>query len=165
MHNHRAQALLGVVIGVTGLFLKAASSDGEGFMATLAQQVPDFPDGIPTVWGGLDTWAQVVLVILIVVVVAIALRPLRAEALDRMSSIALVVIGVVLFIYAIVKWIDASNSASDLTDGFAQVAAAGAIPQAFTASVNPIGFILLLIGTAIVAAAGAMAMMKARTAA
>ena len=74
MHLHRLMALAGVIIGVIGLFFAALSTDGEGAMeqlsAAFAQQGAEFPDGIPTIWGGLDLWAQWVLVILIIGVVA-----------------------------------------------------------------------------------------------
>ncbi len=162
MHNQRAMALLGATVGVIGLFVKAVSSDAEGLMPGLAQAVPDFPDGLPTIWGGLDTWAQVVLVVLIAVVVVIALRPPRKDPLDRNSGIALTVIGAALFVYAIVKWLDASDAASNLTDSFAQLAEAGVVPAAFTASANPIGFVLLLAGTLVVAATGIQAMMASQ---
>lgn len=154
MHNQRAMALLGAVVGVIGLFVKAVTSDAEGLMPSLAQAVPDFPDGLPTIWGGLDTWAQVVLVVLIAVVVVLALRPPRREPMDKTSGIALTIIGVALFAYAVVKWLDAADSATTLTDSFAQLAEAGVVPAAFTAGANPIGFVLLLAGTLVVAATG-----------
>lgn len=163
MHSHRVWALIGVLLGVLGLFMKAATSNGEELMGQFAQAVPDFPDGLPTIWGGLDTWAQVVLVVLIVIVAILALKPPLSAPMSRVAGIELTVIGVALFAYAIVKWMDASNSASDLTDAFAQLASAGAAPEAFTASANPIGFVLLLVGTAIVALTGVMTMMRKST--
>ncbi len=164
MHSHRVWALIGVLVGIIGLLLKAATSNGEELMAQFAQAVPDFPDGLPTIWGGLDTWAQVVLVVLIVVVVVLALRPDRALPMDRTSGFALAAIGVALFAYAIVKWMDAANSAGDLTDAFAQLASAGAAPEAFTASANPVGFILLLVGTAVIAGVGIVTLRNRDTA-
>lgn len=160
MHSHRVWALIGVLSGVLGLLFKAVTSSGEGLMAQLAEAVPDFPDGLPTIWGGLDTWAQVVLVAMIIIVVVLALRPPLSAPMDRTSGIALIVIGVALFAYAVVKWMDASNSAGDLTDAFGQLASAGAVPEAFGASVNPWGFILLLVGTAVVALTGVAVMMR-----
>src|SRR5665811_329045 len=104
VHTGRLFALAGVVIGIVGLFLKALTSAGEGLLPALHQANPDFPDGIPTIWGGLDTWAQIVLVILIVVVVALALMGVRSAAMSRSSSLVTAVIGVALLAYAVVKY-------------------------------------------------------------
>lgn len=160
MHLHRLMALAGVVIGIIGLFMKSLSTEGEAALTALSAQSDSFPDGIPTIWGGLDTWAQIVLVILIIVVVAIAVMPDRAEPFEMPMASITAVIGVALLAYAIVKALDASDSAQTLQDGFGQ-AAAGGVPgvAAWTVSIG-IGFFILMIGTVVVAAGGILSMIK-----
>lgn len=155
MHLNRLIALAGVIIGVIGLFMKSLSTDAEELLPTLNAASPDFPDGVPTIWGGLDLWAQWALVILIIVVVVICLRPVISEGLDRNSSMIVAVIGVALLAYAIVKWMDAGDKADNLQAAFAQAASAGSIPAAFEVS-RGIGFFVLIIGTVLVTFGGAI---------
>ena len=159
MHLHRLTALTGVVIGVVGLFFSGLSTEGEAALPALSSQSDSFPDGIPTIWGGLDGWAQVLLVILIIAVVAIAFMPERTETYDRNMAMVTSVIGVALLAYAIVKALDASDSADTLQAGFAQAAAAG-VPGvvAWGVSVN-VGFFVLMLGTVVVALGGAMSLL------
>lgn len=154
MHRNRLFVLAGVVIGIIGLFMKSLTTDGEELLPTLHQADAGFPDGIPTIWGGLDTWAQVVLVILIAVLLFLALRPVMANGFDRMSSMIVAVIGVALLAYAVVKFIDAGDKASDLAGAFGQAAAGGAIPAAFEVA-RGIGFLVLIVGTVLVIYGGA----------
>jgi membrane protease YdiL (CAAX protease family) len=158
VHRNRLIALAGVIIGVIGLFIKSLNTDGEGLLETLNAANPDFPDGIPTIWGGLDTWAQVVLVILIIVVVVIAVRPDIARGLDRNSSMIVAGIGVALLAYAVIKWMDAGDKADNLQAAFGQAAEGGAIPAAFEVS-RSVGFLVLIVGTVLVLFAGAMGFM------
>jgi hypothetical protein len=152
-------ALVGVIIGVIGLFFSGLSTDGEGVLPALSQQSDSFPDGIPTIWGGLDTWAQWVLVILIIVVVALAFMGVRNAPYDNNAAGITAVIGVALLAYAIVKYLDASDSADTLQGGFAQ-AAAGGVPGVEAWSVSPsIGFFVLMVGTVVVVAAGVLSFM------
>lgn len=153
MHTGRLFALAGVVIGIIGLFLKSLSSAGESLLPALAQANPAFPDGIPTIWGGLDTWAQWVLVVLIVVVVVLALLGVRSAAMSRGSSLTTAVIGAALLAYVIIKYLDALDSADSIQAGMAQAAAGGLIPEAYTVSVG-IGFLILAVGTVLVIAGG-----------
>ena len=127
-------------------------------MPTLNGINPDFADGIPTIWGGLDTWAQVVLVILIIVVVAICVRPDIARGFDRNSAMIVAGIGVALLAYAIFKWMDAGDKADELVAGFAAMAEAGAPVEAFDVT-RGLGFLVLIIGTVLVTFAGAMGFM------
>lgn len=154
MHRNRLFVLAGVVIGVIGLFMKSLTTDGEEFLPALHQADPGFPDGIPTIWGGLDTWAQVVLVILIAVLLFLALRPVLSNGFDRMSSMIAAVIGVALLAYAIVKFLDAGDKATDLAGALGQAAAGGAIPTAFEVG-RGIGFVVLIVGTVLVIYGGA----------
>jgi hypothetical protein len=153
MHTGRLFALTGVIIGIIGLFMKALRTAGEDLLPTLHQQSADFPDGIPTIWGGLDTWAKIVLVVLIVIVVVLAFMGVRKEAMNRTSSSITAVIGVALLAYTLVKMFDAFDSADTLQAGFGQLAAGGAIPAAYTVSAG-IGFFVLLVGTVLVIAGG-----------
>jgi hypothetical protein len=52
MHNSRLFALVGVGIAVIGLFVKGLRTAGEGLLPTLSQSDAGFPDGLPTIWGG-----------------------------------------------------------------------------------------------------------------
>lgn len=159
MHLHRLTALAGIVIGVIGLFFTSLTTDGEGVLPALSAQSESFPAGIPTIWGGLATWAQIVLVILIIVVVALALMPERLETYQRPIALENAIIGVALLAYAIFKYLDAGDKADSLEAGFAQ-AAAGAVPGVAAWSVTPsVGFFVLMLGTVLVALAGLMSLL------
>lgn len=155
MHRNRLIALAGLIIGIIGLFMEALTTEGEELLPTLNEANPDFPDGVPTIWGGLDTWAQVVLVILIIVVAVIAVRPDITKGLDRNSSMIVTGVGVALLAYAVVKFVDAGDKADRLAGAFGQAAEGGAIPVAFEVS-QGIGFVVLIVGTVLVTFAGAM---------
>ena len=154
MHNSRLFALVGVGIGIMGLFVKSLNTAGEGLLPTLSQ-TGDFPDGIPTIWGGLATWAQVLLIILIVVVVAIALRPPHERPLDRTSGSVVAVIGLAVMGYAVVRWADAADKADVLEAGFLRAAQADVIPAAYSVAPST-GFVVLLVGTALVVFGGVL---------
>jgi hypothetical protein len=156
MHWTRIWTLLGVVLGVAALFMKGATTDGEELLPALSQG-GEFPDGISTIWGGLDTWVQVVVVIAIIAVVAFALMPPLKAVETLPYALITTLIGVALLVYAIVKFVEAGDDASTLEAGFAQAAAAGAIPAAFTVTVGN-GFYILMAGTAMVAIGGLVMM-------
>lgn len=156
MHWTRIWTLLGVILGVAALFMKGATTDGEELLPALSQG-GDFPDGISTIWGGLDTWVQVVVVIAIIAVVAFALMPPLKMVEKLPYALITTLIGVALLVYAIVKFVEAGDDASTLEAGFAQAAAAGAIPAAFTVTVGN-GFYILMAGTAMVAIGGLVMM-------
>lgn len=158
MHVQRLTALVGAVVGIIGLFFSGLTTDGEAALPALSQASDSFPDGIPTIWGGLATWAQIVLVVLIIAVVALAVRPDRSTTYDKMGAGVTAGIGVALFAYAIVKYLDASDSADTLAGGFAQ-AAAGGIPgvEAWSVAAGS-GFFVLMAGTILVIAGGAMSL-------
>lgn len=156
MHLGRLMALAGVVVGVIGLFMKSLITDGETALPALNEASPEnFPDGIPSIWGGLDGWAQVVLVILIIAVVFLAVRPVISEAFSRTDSMIVGVIGVALLAYAVYKWVDAGDSADTLAGGFAQAAQGGLVPAAFEVT-RGLGFLVLIVGTVLVTAAGGL---------
>ncbi|NOX22378.1 MAG: hypothetical protein GXP36_04680 [Actinobacteria bacterium] len=155
MHRNRLIALVGVIIGIIGLSLEGLTTEGKALLPTLNAANPAFPDGIPTIWGGLASWAQPVLVVLILAVIVFAVRPDRAKAMDRTSSMVVSVIGVALLAYAVIKMLDAGDSAEGLQAAFAQAASAGAIPAAFTVTTG-FGFLILIVGTVLVIFGGAM---------
>ena len=152
----RLLALAGVVIGIIGLAVKSLSTSGEELLPQLSQASEAFPDGIPTIWGGLDTWAQILLVVLIIVVVVLALRPPLDQAMDTMSASVVSVIGFALMVYAIIKWMDAADKADNLQAGFAEAFAGGLIPEAYTVNTTA-GFLILVIGTVVVIFSGIVA--------
>ena len=75
MHIGRRLVLVGSVFAIIGLALTVLIMDGMDALPALSQAVPVVPDGIPTIFGGLDTWAKVVVVVLLVVIVVLAVRP------------------------------------------------------------------------------------------
>ena len=153
MHRNRLMALAGVIIGIIGLFMKSLStSTADGVPAEVAGGVSGFADIVPTIWGGLDTWAQWVLVVLIIVVVVLAVRPDMAAPLGRNDSMIVGGIGVVLLVYAIIKWMDAGDKADLATAGLVD----GGIPAELFSISQGIGFIVLVVGTVLVTFAGAM---------
>ncbi|PIE31591.1 MAG: hypothetical protein CSA55_05365 [Ilumatobacter coccineus] len=155
-------ALVGAVIGIIGLFMKALTSPGADALPAVSEAVkaqdPNaaVPESLPTIWSGLDTWAKVVLVLMIIAVVALAVTGIRSALMGKAQSSVVAAIGVVLFVYAIVKWMEASDKASDLAGVFAQMNEAGAVPEAYSVSPGVIGFALLWIGTALVAVGGGL---------
>lgn len=151
-------ALTGVIVGVIGLFFSALKTDGAGVLPALSAQNDAFPDGIPTIWGGLATWAQIALVILIIVTVALAFMGMREDTYDKTGAGVTAVIGLALLAYAFVKYLDAIDSANTLEDGFAQ-AAAGGVPGVSAWVVAPnVGFFVLMVGTVLVIAAGGLSL-------
>lgn len=153
VHWTRIWTLIGVVLGVAALFTKGATTDGEELLPALNASDPAFPDGISTIWGGLDTWVQVVVVLAIIAVVVFAFMP-PLNLVERVPyALTTTLIGVALLVYAIIKFMEARDDASTLQDGFAQAAGGGAIPAAFEVSVGW-GFYVLMAGTAMVAIGG-----------
>lgn len=157
MHTSRLFAVGGVIVGVIGLFMTALRTDGASLLPTLNAANPAFPDGIPTIWGGLATWAQIVLVILILVVLVLAFRPDRSAPYSQTDGAVTAVIGVALLAYTIIKWMEAGDEAETLAGAFGQAAGGGLIPTAFSVGTG-IGFLVLLVGTVLVAAGGIIAM-------
>lgn len=164
MQIGRIVALVGAALGVVGLAMPGATSDGEPLMAdlsaALAQQGQEFPDGISTIWGGLATWAQVLVVVALVTVVAVALLPPLKAAPNRYGALTTAVFGVLLLAYAVVKYFEAVDDADTLEEGFAGLAQLGLVPEAFTVSVG-VGFFVIFLGTALVAAGGVLEFMGA----
>lgn len=161
MHYARIVALVGVVIGVIGLFMDALTTEGRAVLETLNAANPAVPASIPSIWDGLDTWAQVVLAILIVIVVVLAVRPVIKQVMDRISALSVSVIGFVLLVYAIVKWVETSDKADALAGVFAQAFQAGSplVPAAWAVD-RGVGFFVLFLGAAVVALGGILSLIS-----
>ena len=157
MHNSRLFALVGVGIGAIGLFLKSLRTAGEGLLPTLSQTSGGFPDGIPTIWGGLATWAQILLVLLASAVVVLSLWPRHDDPLERTPALVVAVTGVSLLGYAVSEWIDAIDKADALQAGFLQASQAGVIRAAYSVSPST-GFVILLVGTILIVFSGAISL-------
>lgn len=157
MHNSRLFALVGTGIGIMGLFLKSLTTSGQGLLPTLSQTSGSFPDGIPTIWGGLATWAQVLLVLLIAAVIGLSLRPRHEEPYEQASAGIVAVIGLAMLGYAVSEWIDAGDKADALQAGFLQAAQAGVIPTAHSVTTST-GFIVLLVGTVLIVFGGVLSL-------
>ncbi len=157
MHNSRLFALVGVGIAIIGLFVKGLRTAGEGLLPTLSQSDAGFPDGLPTIWGGLPTWAQILLVILLAVVVALAFWRRHDDPLERTPASIVAVIGLATLGYAVVKWIDASDKADALQAAFLQANQAGLTSTAYSVSTS-VGFVILLVGTVLVVFGGVVSL-------
>ena len=155
MHNSRLFALVGAGIGIMGLFLKALTTAGEGLLPTLSQTGSGFPNGIPTIWGGLATWAQIVLVLVIGAIITLSLRPRHEDPLDRTSGGIVAVLGIAMLAYAVTEWADAFDKSDTFEAGFLQAAQAGVIPASFSVAPST-GFVILLVGTALVVFGGVL---------
>jgi hypothetical protein len=158
MHWTRIWTLFGVVLGVAALFMKGATTDGEELLPALSQADPNFPDGIPTIWGGLSTVAQVIVVIAILAIVVFALMPPLGKPEGNGFALATILIAIALLAYTVYEYMGARDDASTLEAGFAQAAGGGAIPAAFTVTVG-MGFYLLMAATAFVALGGLVMIM------
>ena len=163
MHYGRILALLGVVIGVIGLFIKKASSEGEAALAQLSQ-IPDSPfpaDLNENTWSALynDTaWAAIVFAILLVVAIVVVFLPPMSKAMSKAIAGVATAAGVLMLLVGIFATLGAQDDASTLQDGFAAVAAQGAIPKAFTVSIG-YGWYMLAISGLLVAIGGIASLM------
>ena len=111
MHISRIVALIGVMVGAVGLFLKALTSEGESVMEALSESVREVPSGIPTIWGALDTWEQIAVVVAGLVVLLLVFQPPRRSAFGASAATIVTVIGGALTAYAVIEWLDAGDNA------------------------------------------------------
>ncbi len=166
MHYGRILALLGVVIGVIGLFIKKASSEGEAALAQLSQ-IPDSPfpaDLNENTWSALknDTaWAAIVFAVLLVVAIVVVFVPPMSQPMSNAIAGVATASGIIMLIIGLVAVNGAKADASTLQDGFAAVAAQGAIPKAFTVSIGYGWFMLALAG--LLVAVGGVSSFEAET--
>ncbi len=161
MHYGRITTVVGSVLAIVGLGLKSASSDAEDLMPSLneatAGAVPDGFDRIFTAMWNDNSAGTAVFLICLAVVLVVSLVPDIKEALSRMNGLIAAVLGVVMMIVGIVATVGALDDASSLQDAFAQMAAGGQIPEAFTVSIS-FGWYLLPIGGVLAAIGGVLAL-------
>lgn len=164
MHYGRILAVLGVVVGVVGFVLKKASSAGEAALAQLSQADPSFPANLDeNTWSALynDTAAAAVIYAIAAVgVLAAALFPPLGSPMKRLVALSATVLGIVMLIIGVFATLGAADDADTLEAGFAQAAAAGVIPDAYTVSIGW-GWYLLIVG-GVVAAIGGVVSLIAR---
>ncbi len=119
MHSTRIMALVGAVIGIIGLFMKALSTAGAEYLPKIAEGAramgsdKEIPESIPTIWQGLDSFEKPMVVIAIVITVVLAVIGARKAIMNMASSIVVLVLGVGLFIYALLKWLDTADKAGN----------------------------------------------------
>jgi hypothetical protein len=176
LHYTRIVALVGVVIVVIGLLLQSASSGAEAeipdaggatFMdVTNAATGGAVPSTFDSVWGAIydeSVPGGIVLVLALLVIVALAFVPPMQDTPNRMYSLVLTIVGVIVIIIAGIAMNKAMGDASDLQDAYAQMAAAGALPTAFGVSISA-GWVLLLVGGGVSSIAGILGLMADTTA-
>lgn len=161
MHYGRILMLVGVIGAVVGFVLKSASSAGEGALALLSQADPaSWPTGFSSTWTALynDTaWAAIVFALALIGSLIVALTPPFDQPVKRLFGLSAAVLGVLMLIVGVVAAVGASNDADALQAGFAQAAAAGAIPDAFSVSIG-FGWYLLILGGVLVAIGGVVSL-------
>lgn len=162
MHYGRIVALIGVIVTVVGLFLKSASSAAEAVMADLnLASEGAIPSEFTNVWTGIwddKAWAAITLVIALVAIVVLCFVPVVKNALSRMNGLIMVVLGVVVLAIGGVATMTARGDAGDLADAFAGMFAQQQLPEAYSVDLG-IGWILLIIGGAVVAIGGVLSLM------
>ncbi len=144
------------MFAIIGLALTVLIMDGMDALPALSQTVPGVPDGIPTIFGGLDTWAKVVVVVLLAVVVVLAVRPPTKQPQDRVSAGITTLAGAAFFVYAVIKLLETGDESLALMEVFDQLGEVGARPAALDGSIVApgFGFLIIMVGTALVATGG-----------
>lgn len=171
MHYSRIVGLVGVVVAVIGLLMQSASSaaedaipggDGTTFMeATNAATEGAVPASFDNVWGAIYNELAaggIILALALLVIVALAFVPPMSEAPNRMYSLVLTIVGVIVIVVAGIAMNKAMGDATDLQNAYAQMAGAGAIPAAFGVSISA-GWVLLLVGGGVASVAGILGLM------
>lgn len=171
LHYSRIVGLVGVVVAAIGLLMQSASSaaeeaipggDGTTFMeATSAATEGAVPSSFDNVWGAIYNEmaaAGVILALALLIIVALAFVPPMKEVPNRMYSLVLVIVGVIVIVIAGIATNTAMNDATDLQNAYAQLSAGGAIPAAFGVSIS-IGWVLLLVGGGVASIAGILGLM------
>jgi hypothetical protein len=96
-----------------------------------------------------------IFLIALVAVIGVSFVPDIKDALSRMNSLVVTVLGFVMLIIGVVATLGALDDASELQDALGQAFAGGLIPEAFSVSIT-IGWYLLPIGGAIAAIGGVL---------
>jgi hypothetical protein len=175
LHYTRIVALVGVVVVVIGLLLQSASSGAEAeapgaggatFMeVTSAQTEGAVPSSFDSVWGAIydeSVPGGIVLALALLVIVALAFVPPMQDAPNRMYSLVLTIVGVIVIVIAGIATSKALTDASDLQNAYAQIAAGSEMP-AFGVSISA-GWWLLFTGGGVASIAGILGLMADTTA-
>ena len=161
MHFGRILVLIGVIGAVIGFVLTSASSAGEEALVLLNQADPaSWPAGFTSTWTALynDTaWAAIVYAIALVGALIVAFMPPLDQAMKRLYGLSAAVLGILMLVIGVVATLGANDDAEALQNGFAQAAAAGAIPDAFTVSIG-FGWYLLILGGVLIAIGGVVSL-------
>jgi hypothetical protein len=161
LHYGRIVAVLGVVVTAVGLFLQSASSAAEDLMPSLNEATGGaIPAEFTNVWTGIyddKSWAAIILAIALLAVLGLVFVPQMKDAWSRMNGLVAVVLGVVIIVIGGVATKTALDDADALAEGFAGLAAAGQIPEAYSVSLG-VGWVLLIVGGALAAIGGVLAL-------
>jgi len=153
--------LVGAIGAFVGFILKSASSAGEEALTLLSQADPaSWPTGFSSTWTALynDTaWAAIVFAIALIGSLIVAFMPPLDQPVKRLFGLAAAVLGVLMLVIGIVATLGAADDAEALQNGFAQAAAAGAVPDAFSVSIG-FGWYLLILGGVLVAIGGVVSL-------
>ncbi len=136
----------------------ALRTNGSSALASMHEASPDVPAGIPTLWGALDPWMRIAVVVFVVVAVVMALRPPLTVHMAKIDGAIVAVTGGVVFIIAVLALTQARQDAAALADAFARFADAGAIPTLYDAAPGT-GFVLLVLGPVLAVAGGAVSVL------
>jgi hypothetical protein len=171
LHYSRIVGLVGVVLAAIGLLMQSASSaaeeaipggDGTTFMqATSSATGGAVPSSFDNVWGAIYgelAVAGIILALALIAIVALAFMPPMNEVPNRMYSLVLIIVGVIVIVVSGIAMNRAMGDATDLQNAYAQMAAAGALPAAFGVSIS-IGWVLLLVGGGVGSVAGILGLM------
>lgn len=159
MHLGRIVVLIGSVLAVVGLAMKALTMDGEDALPGLNALNDAFPTGIPTIFGGLETWTQIVVVVALIVVVVLAFLPPLKQPESVVAAAATIVVGLGFFAYAIVKYNETSDDAAALQAGLDRADSLGVLPDGVGNVETSMGFFILMGATALVAIGGVLALL------
>jgi hypothetical protein len=158
MQYGRITTIVGAVLAIVGLGLKSATSEAEEILPVLNAANPDFPDGFDRIFTAMwndNSAGTAIFLIALVAVLGVSFVPNIKDALSRMNSIVVTVLGVVMLIIGVIATQGAIDDASALQDALGQAFAGGLIPEAFSVSIT-IGWYLLPIGGALAGVGGVL---------
>jgi hypothetical protein len=158
MHYGRIATIVGAVLAIIGLGLKSATSGAEDILSTLNAANPAFPDGFDRTFTAMwndNSAGTAIFLIALVAVLGLSFVPNIKDALSRMNSLVVTVLGFVMLIVGVIATQGALDDASALQDALGQAFAGGLIPEAFSVSIT-VGWYLLAIGGAIAAVGGVL---------
>jgi hypothetical protein len=158
MQYGRITTIVGAVLAIVGLGLKSATSGAEEILPVLNAANPAFPDGFDRIFTAMwddNSAGTAIFLIALVAVLGVSFVPNIKDALSRMNSIVVTVLGVVMLIIGVIATQGALDDASALQDALGQAFAGGLVPEAFSVSIT-IGWYLLPIGGALAGIGGVL---------